>query len=250
VSGPLFHQQIRLIDSRTMSDADQHHHDIAAVALLADPVRRAVYEWTVAQRRPVGRVETAQALGLKPSLATFHLDRLADGGLLAATYRRINERRGPGAGRPARVYWRAERAVVVSLPERRYELAAGMLAQALERDPDRAGGAARDASRLTGHRIGIEARRRAPRRAPAALLLLQGLDELGYEPVTERKDGTIRLRNCPFDALVPEHRSLVCGMNLAMLEGLAEAIGPRWRVRPVIDAQPGFCCVELRTSTG
>jgi predicted ArsR family transcriptional regulator len=231
-----------------MSQADHPDHsppDVAAVAMLAEPVRRAVYEWVVAQHRPVGRVETARALDLKPSLAAFHLDRLVDVRLLEATYRRINERRGPGAGRPARVYWRADRDVVVSLPERRYELAARTLARALESAPDAAAAAAREAGRATGRRLGVEARRRSPRRSPAAVLE-RGLRELGYEPVVDRTDGAIRLRNCPFDALVADHRALVCEMNLAMAEGIAEAVGPGLALEPVLDPQPGSCCVAYR----
>ena len=230
-----------------MSEADTKR-DVGAVALLAEPVRRAMYEWVVAQHRPVGRVETARALEVTPSLAAFHLDRLAEGGLLEATYRRINDRRGPGAGRPARVYWRADRQVAVSLPERRYELAARTLARALEADPDAATGAARAAGRASGARIGAEARRLTPKRSAVAVLS-RALEEQGYEPVVEPRGGEIRLRNCPFDALVAEHRSLVCGMNLALAEGLTEAIGQGLRVVPVFDPQPDFCCVAFRPSS-
>jgi predicted ArsR family transcriptional regulator len=230
-----------------MSKPSATNRDVTAVAMLAEPARRAVYEWVVAQHRPVGRVETATALDMKPSLAAFHLDRLAEGGLLDATYRRINERRGPGAGRPARVYWRGDREVTVSLPERRYELAARTLAEALERDPNAAAVAARDAGRAMGLRLGAAARRDTARRTPLAALQ-RGLRDLGYEPIEDRDEGAIRLRNCPFDALVDEHRSLVCGMNLGIAEGIAEAIGSGLPVRPVVDPEPGFCCVAFRAS--
>src|SRR4051812_8819126 len=83
--------------------------DISALGLLDEPVRLRVYEWVAAQGRPVGRDETAKALEIGRPLATFHLDRMAAAGLLEAGYRRLNERRGPGAGRPARVYWRGDR---------------------------------------------------------------------------------------------------------------------------------------------
>ena len=40
--------------------------------------------------------------------------------------------RGPGAGRPAKLYRRADGEVAVSLPERTYDLAGGLMAQAIE----------------------------------------------------------------------------------------------------------------------
>jgi predicted ArsR family transcriptional regulator len=56
--------------------------------------------------------------------------------------------------------------------------------------------------------------------------------------------GTIRLRNCPFDALVESHRTLVCGTNLAMAEGIASGSGVTG-VRAVLVPQPGYCCVAF-----
>jgi predicted ArsR family transcriptional regulator len=226
-----------------------HPADISAVALLDEPVRRAVYEWVVAQARPVGRAETARALRITRALATFHLDRLAAAGLLAADYRRLNERTGPGAGRPARVYWRTETDVAVSLPPRRYDLAADTLARALEADPDAAARAARAAGHDAGRAIGAEVRRGSRTRDPARLLG-RALAAQGYEPAPPDGSGTIRLRNCPFHALVEEHRPLVCGMNLAMAEGLSEAIGEELPYRPVLDPQPGMCCVAFSPDAG
>lgn len=45
----------------------------------------------------------------------------------------------------------------------------------------------------------------------------------GYEP--HREDDTITLANCPFDALARTHTKLVCGMNLAVLNAVAERVG-------------------------
>jgi predicted ArsR family transcriptional regulator len=243
-----FQERNSVIDSGTMFPAPSERPAIAAVALLAEPVRRRVYEWVVGQHRQVGRAETAKALGITHPLATFHLDRLAEGGLLDAAYRRINQRRGPGAGRPARVYWRADENLSVSLPERRYELAARTFAEALESTP-RAAGAAEAAARAAGRHL-VEALPDADRRRAAAVRLRTALETNGYEPIIERPAGTIRLRNCPFDALVVEHRELVCGVNLAMAEGLVEAIGPKLRYRPVPDPRPGFCCVAFEPVIG
>jgi predicted ArsR family transcriptional regulator len=209
------------------------------VSLLDEPARRRVYDWVAAQARPVGREEAAKAVGITRSLATFHLDRLADAGLLEASYRRLSGKVGPGAGRPARVYWRATREFNVSLPERRYDRAAGLFASALEQLPGESIPAVlEDAAREMGHKLGSDSRRGSP-----TTRLTAALDAGGYEPVTDHS-GTIRLRNCPFDALVESHRTLVCGANLAMAEGIASGTGIR-DIRPVLDPQPGYCCVAF-----
>jgi predicted ArsR family transcriptional regulator len=211
--------------------------DVVALGLLVEPVRRGLYEWVVAQARPVGREEAAKALKITRSLATFHLDRLAAAGLLEGGYRRLSGRVGPGAGRPARVYWRADREFSVSLPERRYESVAQLFASALERLGNRSLPAPlEEAARELGEQLATTWLRGAP-----AKRLTAALKAGGYEPVTDNR-GAIRLRNCPFHAVASEHRSLVCGTNLAIAEGIARGAGVK-TVRPVLDFQPGHCCV-------
>lgn len=216
--------------------------DVEAIALLNEPVRRSLYEWAVAQARPVGRDESARALGITRALATFHLDRLADGGLLDSGYRRLTGRRGPGAGRPARVYWRADRQFTISLPDRRYERVARLLAAGAEGSAP-AAEAARQAARTAGREIGTRARR--DRRRSSTRALQAALASEGYEQVVNDDDGVLRLANCPYDALVDEHRSLVCGMNLAMAEGLVEGVGAGDDYRPMLDPRPDTCCVAF-----
>jgi predicted ArsR family transcriptional regulator len=212
---------------------------LAAIGLLDEPVRRELYDWVVAQARPAGREEAANALGITLALATFHLDRLAAGGLLDAGYQRLSGRTGPGAGRPARVYWRADHDFAITLPERRYERVAQLFASALETLGD---GSAppplAEAARRMGEELGSESRRRAPEGR-----LMSALEAGGYEPHLEAT-GTIRLRNCPFDALVDTYRPLVCGTNLAMAEGIVSGAGVT-DLEPVLDPQPGFCCVAF-----
>jgi predicted ArsR family transcriptional regulator len=211
--------------------------DLVAVGLLVEPVRRELYDWVVAQARPVGREEAAKALKITRALATFHLDRLAAAGLLEDGYRRLSGRVGPGAGRPARVYWRADREFSVLLPERRYERVAQLFATALERLGETSVPATlKEAARELGEQLGTTVRRGAP-----AKRLTAALTAGGYEPVTDQT-GAIRLRNCPFDALADAHRSLVCGTNLAIAEGLTRGSGAT-TIRPVLDFQPDLCCV-------
>ena len=81
-----------------------------------------------------------------------------------------------------------------------------------------------------------------PTQALAALR--RALASRGYEP-DDDADGTIRLRNCPFDRIAAHHRGLVCGANQAMLQGLTDRFGGDPPVRAVLDPQPGRCCVVL-----
>jgi predicted ArsR family transcriptional regulator len=176
----------------------------------------------------------------------IHLDRLVAEGLLEATFRRLSGRSGPGAGRPAKLYRRATRQLEVSLPPRRYELAARLLADAVDNS---AATAAREAlvasARLQGTEIGAEAKARAGEDASRERLreaLVEALLTQGYEPEIEGDE--LRLRNCPFHALVSAHTQLVCGMNLALLEGVVGGLG-REVANPVLAPRPGLCCVSL-----
>ena len=97
--------------------ASERRDALGAVAALSEPNRRALYEYVVARRDWVSREQAAAAVGLGRSIASHHLDRLAEEGLLDIDFQRLNDRRGPGAGRPAKVYRRALSAeIVVSLP--------------------------------------------------------------------------------------------------------------------------------------
>ena len=212
--------------------------DLDRLAALTEPVRRRLYEFVVGQAGPVDRDAAAMGAGIGRPLAAFHLDRLAEAGLLDVTYRRRSGRTGPGAGRPAKFYARARHGELnVSVPPRHYDLAATILAEGVERS---AGSAAPviDAARGHGRRLADEASRDGV--APGALEVLAAQ---GYEPVAEA-DGVVRLRNCPFDALVDEHRDLTCSMNLALLEGVIEGVGEA-NVVARADPREGYCCVTL-----
>ncbi|MET9539206.1 helix-turn-helix domain-containing protein [Streptomyces sp. NPDC006553] len=231
--------------------------DIDAIAMLQDPVRRRLYEYVVAQGREVGRNEAAEATGVARTLAAHHLDKLTGAGLLESGSRRLTGRSGPGAGRPAKVYTRARAERSVSLPARDYRTAAELLAEAAEQ-------AGLDAGLFAAAR-----RRGEELRGPAAPCgdleeAMKTLAARGYEPHLEAaghaedtghaEDAeaprdtaatTLRMRNCPFHAVAERFPPLVCGMNLALLEGL---LGTDGSVRARMDARPGECCVVVETS--
>ncbi len=217
--------------------AEQSDDDLArrvrGVGALADPARLELYRLVAAADDAVGREQAATALGLPLHQVRFHLDRLVADGLLDVEYRRLTGRSGPGAGRPAKLYRRAARDVVVSLPERRYDLAGRLMAEAI------------DAATTTGvpvdEALGAAATAHGRRLATRASVaqVLEALAAEGYEPRASGRE--VVLANCPFHALMREHTSLVCGMNLALLSGFGEALGCTAR----LDPGPGRCCVVL-----
>src|SRR5215469_683929 len=131
--------------------------DIMAVELLAEPTRQQLYLYMRERQQPVGREEAARDTGIKPRLAAFHLDRMAEAGLLDVEYRRLSGRVGPGAGRPAKVYSLSSRSFSVEIPQTRYALAASMMATALSAGGDGAQSLA-DVAADVGKSLGEEIR--------------------------------------------------------------------------------------------
>ena len=101
------------------------------MASLDEPTRRRVYDHVCAHALPVSRDDVADALGVPRRTAAFHLDRLAELGLLSVSFARRSGRSGPGAARPSRLYQRSAGEVSVSLPPRQYDLAGSLLAGAV-----------------------------------------------------------------------------------------------------------------------
>ena len=231
------------------SGGDAVEAELSAIGSLQDPVRRSLYRHVVAQPHDVSREEAAAAVGIQRQLAAFHLDKLVDAGLLETTYRRLTGRTGPGAGRPAKLYRRSASEHSVSLPPRQYDLAAELLADAVESAGDRpARTALTDVARRFGRRLGEEVRSRLGARASRErrlTALAESLDTFGYEP--RREGSSVRLANCPFHALAEGHRELVCGMNLSLVRGVVEGMEAK-DLEPCLDPRPGECCVTVRPS--
>ncbi|MGH3922995.1 MAG: helix-turn-helix transcriptional regulator [Pseudonocardiaceae bacterium] len=220
---------------------------VAAIAALDEPTRRRLYEHVVRQPQPVGRDEAAAAVDVPRSTAAFHLDRLVEEGLLDAVYQRRSGRSGPGAGRPAKLYTRSQRQVAVSLPQRHYDLAGHLLADAIDEAEQSAESPRVVLDRRAyqrGHDLGHAARTRAPHTDPDHLVL-PILEAYGFEPRGEGADVT--LGNCPFHTLARDHTALVCGMNLSLLTGLLHGLG-HTRLDARLDPAPDRCCVRLASN--
>jgi predicted ArsR family transcriptional regulator len=230
---------------------DDFAERVAGVAALDDPIRRDLYLYVSGQSAPVSRDQASDALGIARHTAKFHLDKLAEEGLLDASFKRLTDRRGPGAGRPTKLYARSSRQLSVILPERHYDLAGQLLATAIE---NAAAQGSTPAAALKvvaagwGRQVADQARATAgpePTSERLVACTCQTLTENGYEP--KRTNGTIVLRNCPFDALAREHTELVCGMNLAILDAATEQL-PEVSLVARLEPSPDRCCVVLESA--
>ncbi len=220
---------------------------LLAMCSLLEPQRKALYDVVIRHPGGIGRDDAARELRIDRSLAAYHLDRLVDSGVLDVEYRRLSGRTGPGAGRPAKIYRRSRREFVSAIPPRDYELAARLLAAVLEthladgRLVDARPAVSPIATRIVGQ-VG-------PQQPPdvaeggASARLASVLVATGYEPYDD-SDGTVRLRNCPFHALTDDHRDLVCRLNHALLDRVADAAGVRADV--AFEPTEDGCCVEIR----
>lgn len=215
---------------------------VSKVGALADPVRRALYRFVAAQPGAVSREQAANGVEVPRHTAKFHLDRLVDEGLLVTEFRRLTGRSGPGAGRTAKLYRRARKEVSVSLPDRRYDLAGQVLADAVERA---LGGvpmaeALDAAAEAAGRDVAATASGHGDPRARVAEVLAR----LGYEP---RDEEGLRLGNCPYDRLAAGHENLVCGVNHRFVATMCDELGgdPSAVSRTRTGPGPEGCCVQV-----
>lgn len=216
----------------------------ASIGTLADDTRRALYEYVSGEADAVGREQAATALGLATHNVSFHLDRLVTEGLLEVEYRRLSGKTGPGAGRPSKLYRRASREFAVSLPPRRYDLVGDILASAVTRAE--AGVPLDQALHECARQEGLSLGQVVEGHDGAASLdsLAQVLRSQGFEPQVQ--DDEVVLSNCPFDTLAQKHTALVCGLNQAFVQGVADGLATDATAR--LEPEPGRCCVKTRAA--
>jgi predicted ArsR family transcriptional regulator len=220
------------------------------VAVLDDELRRGMYGFIRRARRPVTRDEAAEQVGISRKLAAFHLDKLVDAGLLRARYEQVGGIRR--VGRAPKVYEPTDTEVQVSIPERRHQVLAEILADAVVTEA--AGETAQQAAiRVAGDRGAAAGRTLREQLRPGRLgaeraltLLHSTLAEQGFEPSRETTR-CLRLRNCPFHPLAAKSPELVCGINHAYLTGVLTGLRAD-AVTAVLAPTAGDCCVELHTT--
>jgi len=229
--------------------ADDFASQIAGLGALDEPVRRTLYLFVVGQADAVSREQAASGCSVPLHTARFHLDRLVDGGLLDVEYRRLTGRSGPGAGRPSKLYRRSQRELSVSLPERRYDLAGDIFAEAIDKsmhDQVSIQEAITEVAVVRG-RQAAEASAGMDRSSPELDRTTVVLAQQGYEPRLSGR-GDLDLVNCPFHRLARDHTELVCSMNVAFVGGVIDALECE-SLRAVLDPEPGLCCVKARAMT-
>lgn len=195
----------------------------ADAQVLADERRRAVYLHVSRSQAPVTVNEIAEAFQIHRNAAKHHLDRLLEAGLLKAEFRRVNGRRGPGAGRPSKLYSSTDLEVSFSLPERHYDLLAHLLLQALTQG---------DELETTGARFGRQLAR-AKRIEDPGIEAADGvraiLDGLGFRPHVEiDAEGHVWIttENCPFGWVAAEAtEGQVCRLDRSIIAGVLDGFG-------------------------
>src|SRR5262245_36361051 len=208
---------------------------IARLCVLDDPARRGAYLAVRSADRALTRAEVAAAVGISARLAAFHLEKLCSEGLVEATYDRDGE--SAGVGHPAKRYRPTRTELELSLPPRRYDLAAEILAAAFEQAPDSTQDKLLDVATEYGRAIGSTTS--ASNGDSQALLALRAL---GYEPTVTAVDDIV-LRNCPFRVVAEAQKEVVCAMNLALVTGVLA--GTESSYIAALSPSTGRCCVVI-----
>jgi predicted ArsR family transcriptional regulator len=213
---------------------------IKRLCVLDDPARRSCYLAVRTAGHPLTRAEVAQEAGISVRLAAFHLEKLLSEGFLEAGYER--EQTPTGVGHPAKRYRPTEVELEVSIPPRRYDLAADILAEALvEVASEGRNDALDEVAADYGRQIGRRTRRRN-----SEIRLVTALRLVGYDPASANDH--IVLRNCPFRQAAQARPDVVCRMNHALVAGMVEGVQAR-SFDAVLDRAPGRCCVLVMPST-
>jgi predicted ArsR family transcriptional regulator len=185
---------------------------------------RATLLWARTRDAPVTADELATEHGLHRNVARSRLERLAAAGLLRAAYERRSGRRGPGAGRPAKVYAVAPQVEPIEFPPRHHESLVGLLLDALPAEAHAAVGAAfgRRLAEAAGLRPAATVRTGVER-------LCAALRRLGYQVSVvdaDERRAILATPTCPLRPLV-RTRPAASLLDRAMWSGFAEVALPR-----------------------
>lgn len=172
---------------------------------------------------PVTADDAALALGMHRSVARGRLERLLQAGLLEMSFARRSGRGGPGAGRPAKLYFPAPDAEVLEFPPRRLPALVARLLDNLPAD------GREETLRNTGGDFGRDLARAAGLRP--RVRVKNGLEEvcaavrsLGFHATLDWVDGdtaVIGTPTCPLRPLVAKHPEAAL-IDRGMWAGLVE----------------------------
>jgi predicted ArsR family transcriptional regulator len=126
-TGRLLNSRARVRSSTVVPDRLSVPLDRLAAA--GDPQLRRILLYARGRRDPFTAAEAAVELDVHRNVARSRLDKLVDTGFLAVALERRGRRRGPGAGRPAKVYRVAPEVEGVEFPDRRLGELIGLLVE-------------------------------------------------------------------------------------------------------------------------
>jgi predicted ArsR family transcriptional regulator len=222
--------------------------DLDVLGVFAEPARRRVYE-QLHEEGAATVAELVAALDMGRTLVAFHLGKLLETGFVEVV---APEQTTGTPGRPAQRYRTTSREVVATVPDRRYDLLAGVLLDGLaDQRPGESGQASAERS---ARRRGTELARRwgsgsVPGGVPGRRARLERLlGSLGYAP---RREGVeLLLRNCPFHAFRATNTPQVCPLNQALSDGYLSGLELDEHLQAALRPSPDSCCVvfERRTS--
>lgn len=202
---------------------DQQVGELAST--LGDTTRRGVYITVRESVDPVTAGQIAELFAIHTNVARHHLDRLVDDGYLRVTRRHSGDRRGPGAGRPAKHYEVTDKEISVQFPARRYDLLAELLARIVERvAPDTAAAVAEEIGREYGRElaseVGLAKDAGFETAVTAVAKVLMGV---GFDNEVNTSDRLIVTRFCPFGEAASNHPEIVCKLDQGIISGLLES---------------------------
>ncbi|MDF2092127.1 helix-turn-helix domain-containing protein [Knoellia sp. 3-2P3] len=237
-----------------------------SAALLVSPVRRRIVDTlaglpqlpahgTPSRATGLTAAEVGERLGLHVTSARFHLEQLADAGVLAASFHRH------GTGRPQKRYAVLPDRAPVQQQDDPYRMLAELLTEALAQpdggalSPEDAGArwALAHVRQLSGSGDAELPQARTPGEWLAKVgRLLDLLEAWGYEPSVRTTDqgrtAEVALARCPFLSLAESHTEVVCAAHVGLIRGALDVFGePDAEVHLQPFALPGICLARLTT---
>jgi predicted ArsR family transcriptional regulator len=194
------------------------------LAAAGDPQLRRILLYARGRRAPFTAAEAAADLDVHRNVARSRLDRLAEAGFLGVALERRGGRRGPGAGRPAKVYRVAPELEGVEFPDRRLAELIGLL---VEKVPARGRSKAlREAGEEFGRKLAAAAGLKPSRSAAPGLdQVCDALGALGFQVSVVSLEGDraqLASPTCPLRPLVvscPDASGIDRGMWAGLVEG-------------------------------
>jgi predicted ArsR family transcriptional regulator len=214
------------------------------LAAAGDPQLRRILIYARGRRDPFTAAEAAAELDVHRNVARARLDRLVEAGFLDVALERRGGRRGPGAGRPAKVYGVAPELEGVEFPDRRL---AELVTLLVEKVPARGRPKAlREAGQQFGRRLAVAAGL-TPSQDPGTGLerVADALGSLGFQVSVVWHEGDraeLASPTCPLRPLVVKCPDAT-GIDRGMWAGLVER-GVRGVSADRIECQTPRCLTE------